>query len=191
VVRHPPRYLHYNFAVALLNDLFGIQARGGCSCAGPYGHRLLGIDLETSHEFEREIVRGCEGIKPGWVRVNFNYFISDAVFEFIVQAVHLLADRGHLLLSDYRFDPMTGQWKHKDLRRGNMMSLRDLSYRSGKLEFRARMMTEPEWALEGYLDAARKAFDTAEAGTVDASARPQTSADFEQLRWFPLPGEPR
>ena len=46
VVRHGGRYLHHNFVVALLNDLFGIQARGGCSCAGPYGHRLLGIDIE-------------------------------------------------------------------------------------------------------------------------------------------------
>ena len=55
VVRHNESYLHHNFVVALLNDLFGIQARGGCSCAGPYGHRLLGIDLETSKEFEREI----------------------------------------------------------------------------------------------------------------------------------------
>ena len=64
---------------------FGIQSRGGCSCAGPYGHRLLGIDIETSHAFEREIARGCEGIKPGWVRVNFNYFISEAVFDFIVR----------------------------------------------------------------------------------------------------------
>ena len=71
----------------VLNDLFGIQSRGGCSCAGPYGHRLLGIDIETSHGFEREIARGCEGIKPGWVRVNFNYFISEAVFDYIVRAV--------------------------------------------------------------------------------------------------------
>ena len=78
VVRAPSgRYLHHNFVVALLNDMFGIQSRGGCSCAGPYGHRLLGIDLEQSHEFEREITRGCEGIKPGWVRVSFNYFISE------------------------------------------------------------------------------------------------------------------
>ena len=66
------RYLHHNFVVAVLNDLFGIQSRGGCSCAGPYGHRLLGIDLDTSHEFEREIALGCEGIKPGWVRVNLS-----------------------------------------------------------------------------------------------------------------------
>ena len=84
-IRHDGRYLHHNFVVALLNDLFGIQSRGGCSCAGPYGHRLLGIDIETSHAFEREISRGCEGIKPGWVRVNFNYFISEAVFDYIVR----------------------------------------------------------------------------------------------------------
>lgn len=64
VIRHGTGYLHHNYVVALLNDLFGIQSRGGCSCAGPYGHRLLGIDIETSHEFEREITRGCEGIKP-------------------------------------------------------------------------------------------------------------------------------
>ena len=84
MVKHGGRYLHHNFVVALLNDLFGIQARGGCSCAGPYGHRLLGIDLERSHQFEREISRGCEGIKPGWVRVNFNYFIDERVFDYIV-----------------------------------------------------------------------------------------------------------
>ena len=77
----PGRYLHHNFVVSVLNDLFGIQSRGGCSCAGPYGHRLLGIDLDRSHEFEREITRGCEGIKPGWVRVNFNYFIDDDTFR--------------------------------------------------------------------------------------------------------------
>jgi outer membrane protein OmpA-like peptidoglycan-associated protein len=67
--------------------VFGIQSRGGCSCAGPYGHRLLGIDLDRSHEFQREINRGCEGIKPGWVRVNFNYFIDEETFDYIVDAV--------------------------------------------------------------------------------------------------------
>ncbi len=106
------RYLHHNYVVALLNDLFGIQSRGGCSCAGPYGHRLLGIDLDTSHEFEREIGRGCEGIKPGWVRVNFNYFISEAVFEFILEAVELVASDGWRLLPHYRFEPATGLWHH-------------------------------------------------------------------------------
>ncbi|APR84213.1 Cysteine desulfurase [Minicystis rosea] len=191
MVRHRPRYLHYNFVVALLNDLFGIQARGGCSCAGPYGHRLLGIDLLTSHDFEREIVRGCEGIKPGWVRVNFNYFISETVFDFIVQAVHLVANEGYRLVPDYRFDAVTGKWRHQDGRPRAAMSLRDLSYRAGKLEFRARMLTEPEWALPGYLEAARQVLDGAAARIranppVDPEA---PSTDFEALRWFPMPGE--
>ena len=112
MVRHDGRYLHHNYVVALLNDLFGIQSRGGCSCAGPYGHRLLGIDIETSHEFEREITRGCEGIKPGWTRVNFNYFISETVFDYILDAVELVARDGWRLLPQYRFDPATGLWQH-------------------------------------------------------------------------------
>ena len=70
------RYLHHNFVVALLNDLFGIQARGGCSCAGPYGHRLLAIGPARSHALREEIGHGCDGVKPGWTRVNLNYFIS-------------------------------------------------------------------------------------------------------------------
>ena len=95
VVKAPSgRYLHHNYVVALLNDLFGIQSRGGCSCAGPYGHQLLGIDIDRSHEFEHEILHGCEGIKPGWVRVNFNYFISEPVFQYIVDAVRLVARDG-------------------------------------------------------------------------------------------------
>ncbi|MEZ5227371.1 MAG: aminotransferase class V-fold PLP-dependent enzyme [Acidimicrobiales bacterium] len=94
VIRHGDRYLHHNFVVAVLNDLFGIQARGGCSCAGPYGHRLLGIDLDRSHAFEREITSGCEGIKPGWVRVNFNYFIDDETFDYLISAVRLVATKG-------------------------------------------------------------------------------------------------
>jgi hypothetical protein len=88
--------------------------RGGCSCAGPYGHRLLGIDIERSHEFEREITRGCEGIKPGWVRVNFNYFISEEVFRYLLAAVHLVADQGRKLLGDYRFDPAAGGGAGRD-----------------------------------------------------------------------------
>jgi selenocysteine lyase/cysteine desulfurase len=114
VIRRPyGRYLHHNFVVALLNDLFGIQCRGGCSCAGPYGHRLLGIDLDRSHRFEQEIIAGCEGIKPGWVRVSFNYFVSDAVFRYLVDAVDLVATHGAKLLPDYHFDPYTGLWRHR------------------------------------------------------------------------------
>ena len=71
-----------------------------------------GIDLDRSHAFEREITHGCEGIKPGWVRINFNYFISDAVFSYLVEAVRLVATDGWRLLEDYRFDPASGMWRH-------------------------------------------------------------------------------
>ena len=105
---------------------------GGCSCAGPYGHRLLGIDLDRSHEFEREITGGCEGIKPGWVRVNFNYFVSDTVADYIVEAVRLVARDGWRLLDDYRFDTVTGRWRHRDGLVEPPISLRAISYDGGR-----------------------------------------------------------
>ncbi len=194
VVRHRGEYLHHNFVVALLNDLFGIQARGGCSCAGPYGHRLLGIDLATSKEFEREIVRGCEGIKPGWVRVNFNYFLSEAQFAFLIDAIHLVAEHGWTLLPEYRFDATTGQWRHRAGHPDVAMHLADITYRSGRMEFRSRHATEPESALAGYLDDARRIVADAAAGRRVIAAPPGAAdvalgPDFEQLRWFPLPDE--
>ena len=190
IVRHGEGFLHHNFVVALLNDLFGIQTRGGCSCAGPYGHRLLGIDLTTSREFEREILRGSEGIKPGWVRVNFNYFISEKVFDFLLRAVHLVADEGWKLLPQYRFEPATGEWRHRRGLPEPPMGLDDITYQSGKMEYRSRRACEPEFALEGYLEEAREILARAEGSDHPESARtPATSAEFEDLRWFPMPEE--
>ena len=190
VVRHDGRYLHHNFVVALLNDLFGIQSRGGCSCAGPYGHRLLGIDIETSHEFEREISRGCEGIKPGWVRVNFNYFISEAVFEFLLDAVDLVATDGWRLLPDYSFEPASGMWHHRAGRPEAPASLRDVRYDDGRMDWPSHRHHEPESRLAGYLDEARAFL----ARPVVAPSSPSVVADevgpdFEALRWFWLPEE--
>ena len=174
--------------VALLNDLFGIQARGGCACAGPYGHRLLAIDLTRSQAFEREVLRGCEGIKPGWVRVNFNYFISERVFEYIVQAVQLIAEQGWKLLPDYTFDGKTGSWKHGLHEQRDPLRLTDVRYDGGKLEYRSRHATEPESALAGYLQEARRLLDRVRAAEERRCASPAAS-DFERLRWFPLPAE--
>lgn len=190
-VRHDGRYLHHNFVVALLNDLFGIQSRGGCSCAGPYGHRLLGIDIETSHSFERAISRGCEGIKPGWIRVNFNYFISEPVFDFLVRAVAVVAREGWRLLPWYRFDPATGLWRHASGSPEAPMSLHDIRYEAGTIRYLAHRHREPESRLAEYLDAA-EAILADPAGTLgpppDPEPRP-ADEDFESLRWFWLPEE--
>ena len=189
VVKFGERHLHHNYVVALLNDLFGIQSRGGCSCAGPYGHRLLGIDLDTSHEFAREVARGCEGIKPGWVRVNFNYFISEAVFDYMLQAVHLIADEGWKLLPLYRFDPAAGRWQHQDKSAGAPMSLANISYADGRMTYPPHRDHAPESALAGYLEEARTILEDAAPGVDPDRDDLELTDDFEHLRWFPLPGE--
>jgi selenocysteine lyase/cysteine desulfurase len=178
------RYLHHNFVVAVLNDLFGIQARGGCSCAGPYGHYLLGIDLDRSHEFEREIGRGCEGIKPGWVRVNFNYFISDVVADYVIEAVRLVARDGWRLLGDYDFDPSTGRWRHKDGPVEPPLRLHQVGFDGGRLSYPAQLERAGEDALAGYLDEARTVLDAATPARCDDA---RVSVDFDHLRWFELP----
>ncbi len=193
VVRRPDgRYLHHNFVVAVLNDLFGIQSRGGCSCAGPYGHRLLGIDLEHSHAFEHEVVRGCEGIKPGWVRVNFNYFVSETVFDYVVAAVDLVASDGWRLLPDYHFEAATGLWRHRSGPVEPSLRLGDLHYdEDGSLRYPVNQQRLPEAALSGYLDEARELFATRSAPpqeSAPASVTPSLLDDeFERLRWFELP----
>ena len=184
---HPLTYLHHNYVVALLNDLFGIQSRGGCSCAGPYGHRLLGIDIERSHEFEREIAHGCEGIKPGWVRINFNYFISEAVLDYVVAAVDLVAEHGWRLLPDYRFDPATGMWRHRDGAVEPPLRLAQVSYADdGSMTYPHHDEPAPESALAGYLEEARAVFAAASATHQDGAVG-RVSDDFEHLRWFELP----
>jgi selenocysteine lyase/cysteine desulfurase len=188
MVRHGERLLHHNFVVALLNDLFGIQARGGCSCAGPYGHRLLGIDHEHSRAYEREVARGCSGVRPGWVRVNFNYFISETVFDYIVEAVNMVAREGWRLMPRYHFHPDSGLWHHNDMGVPHVMRLSDLSYSCGKLEFSSRQATEPETALAGYLTQAGRILASAKAGKRRIED-PRFTDGFESLRWFPLPGE--
>ena len=187
VVRSPSgRYLHHNYVVALLNDLFGIQSRGGCSCAGPYGHRLLGIDLERSHEFEREITGGCEGIKPGWVRVNFNYFVSDAVVDYIVDAVRLVARDGWRLLGDYRLDTASGRWRHREGVITPPLSLRDVSYAGGRVSMPANDATGGEELLAEHLRDGAAILAAAEGPDLDSHPA-DVSADFEHLRWFDLP----
>jgi selenocysteine lyase/cysteine desulfurase len=111
-IAHRDRILHPKFVTKLLNDLFGIQSRAGCSCAGPYGHLLLGIDMETSGRLRRLIGRGWQGIKPGWVRLNIHYTFEKSDLDFLVKAVKFAGRSGYLFLRDYSFDWRTGEWRH-------------------------------------------------------------------------------
>lgn len=190
VIRHGHGKLHHTFVVALLNDLFGIQARGGCSCAGPYGHRLLGIEEDLSDGFECMIVDGLEGMRPGWIRVNFNYFISETTFQFLLDAVHFVAEHGWKLLPHYRFDPRSGLWRHRGAPTLEVLRLHDLSYKVGRLLYRSRHVSEPEGVLPTYLEEAAQIVERAVAGYRAGDAEdPVLPPRAEELRWFPLPTE--
>ncbi|XP_059663527.1 uncharacterized protein LOC132309217 [Cornus florida] len=105
--------LHGPFVAKLLNDLFGIQARGGCACAGPYGHHLLHVDEPHSRAFKSAIQKGYNGVKPGWTRLNFAYHMSVEEFEFILAALEFIAMYGQRFLVLYDFNWKTGNWTFK------------------------------------------------------------------------------
>jgi selenocysteine lyase/cysteine desulfurase/CRP-like cAMP-binding protein len=189
-LRHPRGMLHPHFVVAVLNDLFGIQARGGCFCAGPYLQRLHDLDPELVEAMECEVLRGHEGIKLGWFRVNFNYFVSTAVADYIVEAVHLVANEGTKLLPLYRFDPFTGLWHHREARARPPVSLYDISYTGAAMEFGAVRSTAPESVLRRQLeDAASFIAGLDDHLAAEAVDDPVLPPSYEAIRWFPLPGE--
>ncbi|KAI3717527.1 hypothetical protein L1987_69205 [Smallanthus sonchifolius] len=87
-----------HFNEQLLNDLFGIQARGGCACAGPYGHFFIGIDEPHSLAIRSAVKMGYNGAKIGWTRVSFPYYMSDEEYEFILAAIEFVAVYGQRFL---------------------------------------------------------------------------------------------
>lgn len=104
--------IHYNLAVRLLNDRFGIQARGGCSCAGPYGHQLLGLDPADSQAFIQAIHAGDQSLKPGWVRLSLHPVMTDREVEHMAFAVRSIVSRIGEWSSDYRYNSATNSWLH-------------------------------------------------------------------------------
>lgn len=127
-------YLHHNFVVALLNDLFGIQTRGSCGCAGPYSQSLLGIDSNLAHKYkdllldndrkfcddlylcnEHEFESPCEIYKPGFVRVSLSFCSTKRDVEYVIEAVDFVAKRGFMLLPYYKCNVTTGAYYAKNV----------------------------------------------------------------------------
>ena len=124
-IKTPLGYLHHGFVTALLNDLFGIQVRGGCSCAGPYGHALLKIDADRSEQIQLALAAGEKLLKPGWVRFNLNYFISQQEADFILRAIDFISQQGLIFLPFYAYDSQKDLWHFQGQTR-RAMSLEDL-----------------------------------------------------------------
>jgi selenocysteine lyase/cysteine desulfurase len=120
LIRAPPalshRWLHPNFVCATLNDVFGLQTRGGCACAGPYGTVLLGISDADAAKLARELVfketPWRTVVKPGWTRLSLPWFASEAEAGYALAAVHAIATHGWRLLPLYRWSARCGSWRH-------------------------------------------------------------------------------
>ena len=215
LIKHPESglFLHHNFVVALLNDLFGIQARGGCFCAGPYMQELLGISMDQVRKIEKILVEDSrldriglrkghrenshwEVIRPGATRLNIPWFSSQQEVEFILTAIELVAMQGWKLLPVYRFNNETGEWRHhsnsvfKDRR-----WLGHVSFASGELEFTKNTYDNqgtPDKSLSDCLIAARGILDHAVKLAVRETVPDQTIAfpdEVSSLRWFITPFE--
>ena len=105
--------LHYNLGVKLLNDKFGIQTRGGCSCAGTYGHYLLHVDYETSHELTQEISLGELTRKPGWIRMSIHPTTTTEEVFYVCESIKELAKNFKTWSNDYAYDKNTNEFLHK------------------------------------------------------------------------------
>ncbi|WP_430927793.1 aminotransferase class V-fold PLP-dependent enzyme [Polaribacter marinivivus] len=104
---------HFNLVVKLLNDRFGIQTRGGCSCAGTYGHFLLNVDQETSNRIKGQILEGCNTEKPGWVRLSLHPTVTNNELDFICKSLTELSENIEDWSKDYKYDAIKNDYVHK------------------------------------------------------------------------------
>lgn len=182
---HRNKYLHPKFVTTLLNDLFGIQSRAGCSCAGPYGHRLLDIDFEKSEQYRKWIGKGFSGIKPGWCRVSLHYVMDDIEVDYILNAIEFVADQGYRFLPQYNFDIHSGAWQHKaDSGYLEGFSL-DAALDCGAYQSRALSEGERKLLYSAYLHEARTL--SAELASEQAPEEHSLEAELETLKFFSVP----
>lgn len=180
------RHLHPKFVTVLLNDLFGIQSRAGCSCAGPYGHDLLGIDEATSGRYREAVRGGYCGMKPGWCRVGFHYAMDDAEADYLINAVDFVGRNGRFFLLLYRFDLKSGTWAHvHDPVSYEDLSLEDAFRAGGESVCRPLAASVRERLYRGYLKEAETL--AAELRKSGSGGERKLPAEIAGLQFFPLP----
>ena len=103
--------VHQQLFTRMLSDIYGIQARGGCACAGPYAHRLLDIDQPQSEALLSDLLAGRELQKPGWVRLNFSYLMDEETVDYVIASVAELVDKAEAMTASYDADPATARFQ--------------------------------------------------------------------------------
>nr|CAD7399828.1 unnamed protein product [Timema cristinae] len=213
MVRHPRGvFLHHNFVCAVLNDVFGIQARGGCACAGPYAQDLLGIEEELAQEYETVLMEDSrldrthlrrheehssyEMLRPGFARISLPFFMADNEVAYVLEALKMVATEAWKLLPQYILNPETGEWRHhtNSVFRDRKW-LGSIRYTDGKMSVSERRVSGQGTFPQDYgeiLQTARNIFNKARkmAQRYPLSDQCVMFDDrTDRLRWFMLPSE--
>ncbi|CAF2342856.1 unnamed protein product [Rotaria sp. Silwood2] len=201
------KYLHHNFVCLLLNDLFGIQVRSGCACAGPYALDLLNVDDAKTDIYclfmtEDVEARGNDQIvrtmmmKPGFTRFNLSYFANNDDIEYVLNAVKFIATEGWKFLPLYTYNPVTAGWTHRNGFQSAQSSLEEITYKSGKMQYyrnkkepissrEEKILSDPfRQAKQLAADAVRHALNS-----IDYRSDPPLNVPekHKHLIWFALP----
>ncbi len=112
LIRSGKRFLHHNFVNVLLNDLFGVQMRSGCMCAGPFSQTLLGLDTNANERIEMALLDKQEMVRPGYTRFSVPFWISSQEIDYVMHALTFVAEHGWKFLTMYRHNNKTGEWSH-------------------------------------------------------------------------------
>ncbi|KAF6216838.1 hypothetical protein GE061_001188 [Apolygus lucorum] len=202
MVRHPRgSYLHHNFVCAILNDVFGIQARGGCACAGPYAQDLMGISKELASHFDEVLMEDkldCdhqlqnedphssnEMLRPGFTRLTFPFFMSESEVAYVLEAVKMVATEGWKLLPQYVLNPIYRERKR----------LSSIKFADGKMNINERKSSSVSPCPADFSDCLKTARSIFNRARKMAKRHPSSdqSAMFDKqlnrLRWFMLPSE--
>jgi len=201
----PSMFLHHNFVSSLLNDLFGIQTRASCACAGPYLECLLGLNDQDNSEFLKSIFEKQEVVRPGMVRLNVNYTHSLQEVEFICSAVEFVVTHGWKLMPLYTLVTASGEWKHRSklTKMVDRRWLSSISYSKGKMNYDSKRRTislddtqDDNQKIDKLISIKQKYLDQAHQILQQHLANlPKTlpdqstmlTEDAQKLRWFALP----
>lgn len=136
IIRYKGFYLHWNFVSTLLSDLFGIQTRSGCMCAGPYSMKLLGIDSAHASSLDRELLNKVEIMRPGYTRVSLSYCMYPCEIQYIIESIKFIACHAWKFLPEYVFFADTGEWRHRSIMNKKPFRkwLNHISFVNGHLE---------------------------------------------------------
>jgi selenocysteine lyase/cysteine desulfurase/tRNA(Ile)-lysidine synthase TilS/MesJ len=197
VIKFKGKLLHHNFVSALLNDLFGIQSRPGCSCASTYGQLCLGLEETYTETLEKLVCSGLEVFRPGYTRVNFPYFYPQYIIDYILYGIEFVAKYGFLFLPHYAFKTESGKYYHRGEDSNKRKWLNEVIIEENKIELPNLMKNKEsltEDILKRHIECAENILRDYKNITKHTIGKSKLNlkilfSEYETERWFLLPDD--